>query len=217
MRPVRAAAVAACLALVAAACAELRQPPPPPPPAGLVGLSQDPLGTALAAATAAFADRGIALAGQPAAAAEAVANLEYVAATLPADPRYRRLAGGPGRDLALAREEVRDALGVDPDAPADAVIRSLLAAAAALRVGDSAAAARALPAPPFRPGGAASVARLGTLGPLPQAMVATSVATQGVAWLDAAGGPGGGAQWQETNIGLGSVTTRFGGAGTGGQ
>lgn len=215
MRRAPLAAMGACLALGLAACAEVRQPPAPPPPAGLVGLSPDPLRTALDAAAAAFADRGAALAGRPAAAALAIANLEYATAALPSDPRYRRLAGGAGRDLDLAREEVRDALGVDPDTPAASVISALLAAASALEAGDAAAAARALPAPPFRPGGAGSVARLGTLGPLPQAMIGTIVATQAVGWLDAASGPGGGAQWQETNIGLGSVTTRFGGAGTG--
>ena len=64
---------------------------------------------------------------------------------------------------------------------------ALLAAAVALRAGDGARAARALPAPTFRPGGARSVARLGDLGPLPQAAIASAMLQREVARLDAEG------------------------------
>jgi hypothetical protein len=175
------------VALVVTGCAELRTPPPPPPPVGLVGAVGDPLRAAVDAAALAFADRGTGLAGRPAEAAEAIARLEFVAQTLPADPRYARLAEGLGRDLALAQDEARDALGVMASAPSPAVQRALLAAAARLRAGERAAAGAALTMPIFRPGGIDSVVRLGTLGPLPQAALATSQAQQAILRADATG------------------------------
>ena len=206
--------VAAGLALLlgAAGCAEMRQAPPPPPPAGLVpAATADPLRAALDAAAAAFADRGAGLAGRPAEAAQALAQLEYVAATLPVDQRYARLADSVGRDLILARDEARDALGTMQAAPAAAVMRALLAAAARLRAGDAAGAAQALPAPLFRPGGAESVARLGELGPLPQTSVALLFAQQAVARIDAVAA-GGSTRMVETGFPLGPQTTNFEGA-----
>lgn len=204
---------ALALLLLATGCAEVTRPPPPPPPLGLVGAipAADPLRAALDAAAAAFADRGAALAGRPAEAALAVAQLEYVAANLPRSPRYAMLAGGVGRDLALAREEVRDALGIAEAAEPAEVVRALLAAARALRAGDRQAAAAALAPPLFRPGGARSLARLGELGPLPQAAIATITASQAVAHADALG-IGGSARLPEASLGLGTVTTGSEGA-----
>jgi hypothetical protein len=211
-RAARAAALLASALLGTAGCAEVTRPPPPPPPAGLAAIgTADPVRASLDAAAAAFADRGAALAGRPAEAAQAAAQLEHAAAGLPRDPRYARLADGVGRELALARSELRDALGVAEAADPAAVSRALLSAADRLRAGDRAGAARALPAPMFRPGGAASVARLGELGPLPQAAVATAFAQQAVARVDAMG-LGGSTQMPETTFGIGSVTTSFGGS-----
>ena len=197
--------------LLATGCAEVTRRPPPPPPAGLVGTATDPTRAALEAAAVAFADRGIALAGRPAEAAQALAQLEYVAATLPHASRYAQVSDGIGRELALARSEARDALGVAETADSMTVVNALLAAAEALRAGNRAAAAEALPAPLFRPGGAGSVARLGELGPLPQTAIATDLAAQAVARVDALSiaGP---TRLPETSLGLGSHTTTFGGA-----
>lgn len=197
--------------------AEVRRVPPAPPPPGLVLIeTPDPLRAALDEAAAAFADRGQDLAGQPARAAQALAQLEYVAATLPADQRYAAVAANYGRDLALARDEGRDALGVMVAAPAPAVTRALLAAAAALRAGNAAGAAAALPAPMFRPGGAESVARLGELGPLPQVAVTMTTTQQAVAQIDGAVGLLGvtGTQQLQGGAGLGPgpIGTGFAGA-----
>ncbi|MBX9698074.1 MAG: hypothetical protein K2X74_01500, partial [Acetobacteraceae bacterium] len=63
----------------------------------------------------------------------------------------------------------------------------------------------------FRPGGAESVARLGELGPLPQASIATLFARQAVARVDAVGG-GGSTRMVETGFATGPQTTRFEGA-----
>jgi hypothetical protein len=198
--------------LAAAGCAEMARPPPPPPPAGLVGVAPDPLRAALSATAAAFAEAGAGLAGRPAEAAQAVAQLEYLAATLPEEPRHRFVAERAGQDLLLARQEVRDALGVAEAAQPMAVVRALLDAAAALRAGDGAAAARALPAPMFLPGGEASVRRLGLLGPLPQAELATAAAAQALARADALG-LADRARLPEATLGLGTVTTAPAGLG----
>ncbi len=175
------------LLLAAAGCAELTRPPPAPPPADLVGAAADPTRAGIEATAVAFADRGAGLADRPAAAAQAAAQLEFINAELPRDPRWAPMPEGIRRELLLARSEVRDALGIAEDADPDRVVRALLAAARGLRAGDRAAAAAALPAPTFRPGGARSVARLGEIGPLPQAANATALARQEVARFDAEG------------------------------
>ncbi len=65
------------LVLLLAGCAEVARPPPAPPPVDLVGGAPNPARAAIAAAASAFADRGAGLAGRPAAAAQAAAQLEY--------------------------------------------------------------------------------------------------------------------------------------------
>ena len=175
------------LALLGAGCAEMRQAPQAGAPATLVGGAADPLRASIAAMAPAFADQARGLAGHPAAAAQAAAQLEYVTAAL---PRSRNYAGFPEqvwRGLVLARQEMRDALGVADDALPENVIPALLSAASALRGDDPARAALALPAPMFRPGGERSVARLGESGPLPQGAIATGLAQQEMARLDTEG------------------------------
>ncbi len=179
--------------LLVAGCAEMQQAPPPAAPPGLAqgGAAQggtDPARAAIAGAAAAFADRGRGLADRPAAAARAAAQLEYATAALGSDPRFAPVPDSIRREMLLARDELRDALGVAEAAPADQVVRALLAAAAALQAGDAGRAAAALPAPTFRPGGERSVARLGALGPLPQAANATVLAARQLDRLDAEGG-----------------------------
>jgi hypothetical protein len=210
-------APAAAAVLLAAAivpgCAEISRPPPPPPPTGLLlgqeAMDPSPVRAVAEAAAAAFADRGSGLAGRPAAMAQAAAQLEFLASDLPRDPRYGRLAEGVSNDLALARQEVRDVLGIAQAAAPAVVTQALLAAARALRAGDRAAAAAALPAPTFEPGGAGSVARLGEAGPMPQAGIATQYAAQAVARADALG-LAGTPRFSETSFGFGAATTDYG-------
>ncbi|MFZ4408811.1 MAG: hypothetical protein ACOYOH_15820 [Paracraurococcus sp.] len=175
------------LLALAAGCAEVRQAPQAVPTAALAPGSADAVRGAIEAMAPAFVDRARGLAGRPAEAAQAVAQLEFVTAAIPRDARYAPVPESVRRDLLLARQEVRDALGVAEDAPPERVVPPLLEAAAALRAGDAARAAQALPAPLFRPGGERSVARLGELGPLPQAAIASSQVQQVVARLDAEG------------------------------
>ncbi|TDH64282.1 hypothetical protein E2C06_02795 [Dankookia rubra] len=175
------------LLVLAAGCAEMKQAPPALPTAALAPGSADGVRGSIEAMAPAFADRARGLAGRPAAAAQAAAQLEFITAAIPRDPRYAPIPEGVRRELLLARQELRDALGTDEDATPEVVVPALLAAAAALRAGDQARAARALPAPTFRPGGARSVARLGELGPLPQADNASAMVQREVARLDAEG------------------------------
>lgn len=201
--------------LLVAACgevaAEMRRPPPPPPPPGLVEETADPLMATVDAAATAFADRGLGLAGRPVEAALAIAQLEYIALSLGTDARYPQLAGSVGRELLLARDEVRNALGVLATAPASTVMRSLLAISADLRAGRQAATAAMMAPPLFRPGGAESLARLGDLGPLPQAANATAYAREAVARAEALGS-GGSTRMVESGAGLGQRTGNFEGA-----
>ena len=176
------------LSLVLAGCAELQQAPPAGAPAAIVRAGQgrgDQGRDAIGAAAAAFADRGRGLAGQPEAAAQAAAQLEFATQELGRDPRFAPVPDGVRREMLLARTEVRDALGIAEAATPDQVIAALLAAARALRAGNPAAAARALPAPLLRPGGERSVARLGEIGPLPQASIATAQVARQLERMDA--------------------------------
>lgn len=193
------------LLLAAAACAQVTQPPPPPPP-DLVAGAAEPTRAAIMAAAAAFADRGEHLAGRPAAAAQAAAQLEFIVEDLPRNPRWAAMPDSIRLELLLARSELRDALGVAEAAAPDAVIEALLRAARALRAGDRQAAAAALPAPLFRPGGARSVARLGELGPLPQVANATALAARTAEQLDIEGRLSS-TQLPERSGGIGNITT----------
>ncbi|SDB44652.1 hypothetical protein [Belnapia rosea] len=199
------------LLLAAAGCAEVRQRPPAPP-MDLAAGAADPARQAIQGAAQAFADRGRGLSGQPAAGALAAAQLEFATDALARDPRFAPVPEAVRRQMELARTELRDALGVQEAAPPRPVIDGLLAAARALRANNQSAAARALPAPVFRPGGERSVARLGELGPLPQASNATALLAQQIAQLDAESGWNGTRQAETSGVNI----TTFGLGGQGG-
>jgi len=99
-------------------------------------------------------------ANKPAAAARAIADIEFLAARVPTDPRWRTSSATALSQLAQARNEGRAALDIPTSAPAQGVIDGLLAAAAALDANDQAGVARALPRTVFRAGPQATVQRL---------------------------------------------------------
>jgi len=99
-------------------------------------------------------------AGQPAAAARAIAEIEWLAVSLPMSPRWRIAAGAGMTQLTLARNEARTSLGIPRNASSQAVINGLSAAAAAIEAGDTAAVARALPRATFPLGPRETVDRL---------------------------------------------------------
>jgi len=176
----------ASLAISIGGCTELRTPAPGQ---GMqVVLSPDPgdpLRGTVRAAAADFADSGRALTGRPREAALAAARLEYLAAAVPADRRFAPMSASVRFALANARTELRNALGTRADAAPQAVIAALAGAARALGTGDTAAAERALSPALFDPGGAETLRRLGELGPLPSAMLASQQTAHEMARLDA--------------------------------
>ena len=200
------------LVLALAGCAEMQQRPPAPP-MDLAASASDPARAAIQGAAQAFTDRGRGLSGQPAAGAMAAARLEYATEALERDPRFTPVPEAVRRQMQLARTELRDALGVQDTAAPRPVIDALLAAARGLRANDPAAAARALRAPLFRPGGERSVARLGELGPLPQASNATALLAQQIAQLDAEGGWTGTRQAETSGVNITTFGLGNGGIG----
>ncbi len=169
MRPI----IATLALLPLLACAPLAPGPTATLPAEATPGASDPLRGAVLTTAYVFNDR--ASLANPATAARAVANMEYLAVNLPQDPRLGRMSDG-GLQLARARTELRGAIGIAPEAPPQIVVDALYAAARALAAQDAAGAAAALPVAAF-PDGRASVARLAALPALP-ASAQAAAATQ---------------------------------------
>lgn len=112
------------------------------------------------------------LAGKPEEAARAAANFEYLTIEIPYGARYRTLNAILQPQLEAGRAELRQVLGVRPDAPPQQVIDALYAAARALQAGDPAAADRILSNQNFTAGGATTLATLGALPPMPKVATA---------------------------------------------
>jgi len=163
-------------ALALAACAGSLGPAASLPPDAVMGAG-DPLRSAITSTSLAFASPSR-LAGRPAEAARAIAQMEYLAVEIPGNPRL--VGDSPTLDAQLrsARQEWRAALGIPPEVPAQAVIDSLYAAARALGTGQPATAASVLPAVAFPGGGQATLARLGDLPSLPHTNAAAVAATE---------------------------------------
>lgn len=163
---------AVLLAAVLAACAATPQSPPVLLPAAAARGAPSPQAAALRGSAEAFAspDR---LQGRPALAAIAVAQLEWLAAEIPSG-RDLRDWGYAGPALLSARHEVRAWLGVLQQAPPQAVVDALVAAAT-VPGGDPAAPA-ALPPALFPAGGGETWRRLAAMPRLPQANSATAMA-----------------------------------------
>jgi hypothetical protein len=98
--------------------------------------------------------------GKPAAAARAIAEIEWLAAYLPASPRMMGASAQGLNELVLARNEARAALGIPARTPAQPVINGLAAAAVAIAANDTAGMARALPRSVFPLGPEETVRRL---------------------------------------------------------
>ncbi|MCO6418756.1 hypothetical protein JYK14_21715 [Siccirubricoccus sp. KC 17139] len=183
--------LAAGLAL--SACSAVQQPPygyASLPSDAVVGAG-DPTRAAIISTASIFADPGR-VAGQPAVAARAVANYEYLAAELPYGARWREFSPLVGTEMARGQQEMRPVVGIAPNAPTQPVVDSLYAASRALQAGDQAAAERILSNPIFPAGGAATLRRLASLPPMPAVNVATSLAVQELRRRDSDPGDRGG-------------------------
>lgn len=138
------------------------------PPNSIEGAG-DPTRAAVIRASASFANPGVLMA-RPGAAARAIADMEYLAASLPRDPRYNERGALLPVQLQQAKAEWRNALGIPLDQPAQPIITSYYNAWTAIQAGDRQAAIAALP------GGEATFTRLGSLPPLPRTSQAANAA-----------------------------------------
>lgn len=157
---------------------------PPGPPPTLPGMSdamvgRDPIVTVGQSVVGFFRNPQ---ANQPAEAARAIAELEWLADTLPNNPRWQTASGTGLNELAQARWEARHALGIPSSAPAQAVINGLSAASTAIEANNQTALAAALPRNIFTLGPAGTVQKLSQPPSVPSVMQA--------AWSLANGGSG---------------------------
>jgi len=111
-------------------------------------VGQDQAAAALNAATVAFAYPGT-MQGRPAQMALAVAALDAMAGQFASGGRWMTMDWVAQQEMLDARVAVRARLGVVADAPSQAVVDALVAAAQALERGDKASALAALSAPIF--------------------------------------------------------------------
>jgi len=139
-----------------AGCAGAAMPDPVRLPRDSVEGAGDPTRAAVSRAAFAFNQPGQ-LVGRPAEAARAIADMEFLAAALPFDPRYQQRDPLLPGQLAQARAEWRALLGIPDAQPAQPVIDNLYAMA---RTGQA-----ALPTGIFGPNAGAILA---ALPPLPQ-------------------------------------------------
>ncbi len=172
--------------LLLAACAV----PPPPSPVTLPdsalpeGLG-DPTRAAILGSAFAFAQPA-SIAGDAAAGATALGQVEFLAVEL-TGPRWIGFDPLVVPMLSEARAELRAALGFAPLLPPQGAIDALFGAAAALRRADREAALRALS--PLAPGAeATTLARLAALPPLPRTAQATARANRALMQRDRGNG-----------------------------
>lgn len=137
----------------------------------------DPTAAAVSRTAFAFANQA-SLNGRPGDAARAIADMEFLAASLPSDPRYQQRDPLLPVRLAQARTEWRQALGIAPSQPAQPLIDRLYAVWRAMNAGDTETAAATLPPTLIPPGGQAALAKLAALPPLPQTAQAANAAAR---------------------------------------
>jgi len=148
---------ALALLLLAAACAPQAPSPTLPAGVGTAGATNQPVLGVGREVVGFFRNPQP---NQPAAAARAIAELEWLADNLPNNPRWQRASSVGLNGLQQSRWEARRALGIPERAPGQAVINGLAAAARAIDANDQAALARALPRNVFPLGPQATVQRL---------------------------------------------------------
>jgi hypothetical protein len=161
-------------ALTVAACGPTAPPPTIPVSAAPGERVIDPIVRAGNNATAFFRRPQP---NQPAAAARAIADIEFLAGTVPTDARWQ--TSGAAVQLVQARNQGRQALGIPSSAPAQGVIDGLTRAADALDANDQAAAAQALPRSIFTAGPQQTIRRLAQPPRIPTASAALAALALG--------------------------------------
>jgi hypothetical protein len=166
-----------CLVLLAcllpASCDTVQTHPwPPYIPPGSLGTNQDPDTAAVLLAAYTFGDKSR-LTGNPIGVARAAASVEYLAAALPAVPRWQIINPIVIAQMIQGRTELHQALGIPPGAPPQAVVNGLLGAADALGAGNPVAAGAALNPAIFTLGPQQTLAILANMPFLPTVNIAT--------------------------------------------
>ena len=159
------------------------------PPDAVVGAG-DPTRSAILNAAYAYGTPA-SLAGRPAEAAVAAAQLDYLASEIPFGARWREFDPTVGLLLQRARQEVRNYVGISQEAAPQAVIDAFYGTSRALRANDTAAAERIL-APPVVPNARQALGHLTAMPLLPTANQATARAAQELDRVGRIGGRGGG-------------------------
>jgi hypothetical protein len=137
------------LALSFSACASLPPTPATPYlPAGVYGVYLDNDTGAIDQSSWAFASPNNTR-NNPVAAAKAVIALEYLSGELRQNPRWVGMDLATKLRIAQARDNLRQIVGIRPDAPPQAVVNALLQLAEGLQFGNQAQAALALTSPVF--------------------------------------------------------------------
>ena len=139
---------------------------------GALGTFEDPDVAAVNLAQWAFADSGRTY-GRPIEGARAAASMDYIAGQLYTSPRWSRISAITKEQLLQGRTQVRQALGVTPNAPSQAVVDALTTAGNALAANDQAAAVAALSSPVFAQPGEPTLLILGNLPYMQMANVST--------------------------------------------
>jgi hypothetical protein len=170
----RAARLLLLLFLPLAACATLPGTPATPYlPPGVFGTYQDNDVGAINYAAWAFASPDNTR-GNPVAAMRAVIALEYLPGELRENPRWVGMDSTIKTRMAEALLQVRQILGIRPDAPPQLVVNVMLFASNALLAGDKASALEVLSGPWFSLGPDQMLARLTNLPYVQDANLATA-------------------------------------------
>ena len=160
----------ACLGACATLPATQRTPFLPP---GVFGTYQDNDIGAINQSAWAFASPGNTR-GNPIEAAKAVVALEYLSGELQDNPRWIGMDRTVKLRIGLARDELRQILGIRPDAPPQIVVNTLLALSLDLQTGNQQAAATVLGSPIFTQTPQRTLQVLSNLPYVQQANLATS-------------------------------------------
>jgi hypothetical protein len=107
-----------------------------------------------------------------------VVAVEYLAGELRSSPRWSFMATTPRTQMLQARLDLRQVLGIQPNAPPQLVVNALLAMTAALMAGNEPAALQALSIPIFTLPPPETLARLANLPYVRSANLATMQAAE---------------------------------------
>jgi hypothetical protein len=171
MRPViRSPLIALCFVACATIPATAR---PVFLPAGVYGTYQDNGVGAVNQSAWAFSSAANTR-NDPIDALRAVIAVEYLSSEVPVSPRWVKISASVPVHLGRARDQLRQILGIRPDAPPQLVVNALLVVTLDLQMGDIAAATHALGAPVFTRPPQQTMQTLSDLPFVPEANFATA-------------------------------------------